>query len=281
MTNLRDSAIREAFDQSPYRSIKHSSYFAVYDRFLAAYRDRKFTFVEIGVLDGGSLFMWRQYFGPNARIIGVDLNPKAKRWEEHGFEIFIGNQSNSEFWAQFVAEVGEIDVVLDDGGHTFQQQMVTVEALLPVVRDGGLLMVEDTHTSYDREFGGPSRYSFVEYAKNRVDGINFRSSMLGKREADREAWGISFFESFVIFHVDRNESVRTVEFVSNSGEGNDAFDHRYADSRIVGRIGKLIERTGKLANNQVVKKLRAKGGLAVRSVVNFSANRSLKRFFKF
>ena len=51
---------------------------------------KEITFVEIGILDGGSLFMWRDFFGNKARIIGVDLNPEAKKWEKEGFEIFIG-----------------------------------------------------------------------------------------------------------------------------------------------------------------------------------------------
>ena len=59
------------------------------------YVGKKITFVEIGVLQGGSLFMWREYFGKNARIIGIDLHPNAKELEKHGFEIYIGNQSNS------------------------------------------------------------------------------------------------------------------------------------------------------------------------------------------
>jgi hypothetical protein len=49
------------------------------------YRGKSITFVEIGVFSGGSLFMWRDYFGPQARIIGVEFNPDAVRWREHGF----------------------------------------------------------------------------------------------------------------------------------------------------------------------------------------------------
>jgi len=57
--------------------------------------------VEIGVANGGSLFMWRSFFGKKARIIGIDFNPTAKKWEKYGFEIFIGNQAHSIFWNFF------------------------------------------------------------------------------------------------------------------------------------------------------------------------------------
>ncbi len=43
-------------------------------------------------------FMWRNFFGSKARIIGIDMNPNAKKWEKHGFEIFIGSQSDKNFW---------------------------------------------------------------------------------------------------------------------------------------------------------------------------------------
>ena len=42
--------------------------------------------------------MWRKFFGNKARIIGIDINPIAKKWEKNGFEIFIGNQSDPNFW---------------------------------------------------------------------------------------------------------------------------------------------------------------------------------------
>jgi cephalosporin hydroxylase len=76
------------------RSTKVSSYFAVYDRLLQAYRERDgLIMIEIGVADGGSLIVWSEFFGPNARIIGIDLDPAAAAMREKGFEIFIGDQS--------------------------------------------------------------------------------------------------------------------------------------------------------------------------------------------
>ena len=106
-----------AYKKSPYKSIKHSSYFPVYDHLFCPYIGKEITFVEIGILGGGSLFMWREFFGQNARIIGIDLNPEAKKLTEEGFEIFIGDQSSQEFWKGFYNEVGKIDILIDDGGH--------------------------------------------------------------------------------------------------------------------------------------------------------------------
>lgn len=64
--------------------------------------------------------MWWEFLGPQARIIGVDMNPKAKKWENGGSEIFIGNQADEQFWQEFKNQIGRADMILGDGGHTFE-----------------------------------------------------------------------------------------------------------------------------------------------------------------
>ena len=59
-------------------SLKSDTYFQAYEEMFEKYVGKKITFVEVGVLQGGSLFMWREYFGKDARIIGIDLHPNAK-----------------------------------------------------------------------------------------------------------------------------------------------------------------------------------------------------------
>lgn len=227
-SRLQELAIYRSYKKSKYLSFKHSSYFQVYEELLARYRNKPLVFVEIGVLNGGSLFMWRDYFGPQARIIGVDLNPLARKWEKDGFEIHIGSQSEPGFWSELFAKVGDVDVVLDDGGHTNAQQIVTSQAVLPHIRDGGMLIVEDTHTSYSREFGNPSRYSFMSYSKALVDGINsrFPSVHATQNVLNKVVWSMGFYESIVAFHVDRGKCFVSSP-TSNEGVSSDAQDFRF------------------------------------------------------
>ena len=68
MENIINSPSFKAYSNSPYRSIKHSTYFQVYDRIFSKYQGKEITFVEIGILDGGSLFMWREFFGEKQEL---------------------------------------------------------------------------------------------------------------------------------------------------------------------------------------------------------------------
>ena len=235
---LPGSQLREIYESTPYLSLKHSSYFHVYEALLSRFVGRAFTFVEIGVLNGGSLAMWRRYFGPRARIVGIDLNPAALRWRDAGFEILIGDQASPAFWAQIQAELGQIDVLLDDGGHTNLQQITTVAHAMPMVRDGGLVIVEDTHCSYFPEFGNPSTDSFVSYAKRLIDQVNSRHARVPNTAPD---WSgvvasIRFFESIVAFEINRPLCFAPVP-TSNGGVSVDAKDFRY-ESKLA---AKLIE----------------------------------------
>lgn len=224
--------------RSPYRSIKHSTYFESYDHFFSKYRSKNITFVEIGVLGGGSLFMWRDYFGPNARIIGVDLNPNAKKWEAEGFEIYIGSQSDTEFWEGFIENVGLIDVVLDDGGHTYEQQIITTEALLKSMKNGGIIVIEDTHTSYMDRFG-PKSKSFIEYTKKLIDRVNMRFSKFSSHKSERRIWSIEIVESMVAFKINNDASSLISKITENDGDDDQAQDFRYEDNKSLKKFDKI------------------------------------------
>ena len=119
------TSILKLFLNSKKFSTKYKKYFDVYEEIFKDFINKEITFVEVGILNGGSLQMWKEYFGPNARIIGIDLNPECKKFEEDGIEIFIGDQSDPKFWDDFYNKVGPIDILLDDGGHTSLQQIIT------------------------------------------------------------------------------------------------------------------------------------------------------------
>ena len=93
--------IYKLFLKSEYNSTKYRNYFNIYSQIFKKYINKKIIFVEIGVLNGGSLFMWKNFFGKKVKIIGIDLNPNAKKFEKYGFKIFIGDHADPKFWKNF------------------------------------------------------------------------------------------------------------------------------------------------------------------------------------
>jgi cephalosporin hydroxylase len=106
-------------------------YFEIYHRHFRPFRNKPVTIVEFGVSQGGSLQMWKHYFGPEARIIGVDINPKCAALAEPQIQIRIGDQEDRSFLRSLADEVGGIDVLIEDGGHTMGQQIATFEEMWP------------------------------------------------------------------------------------------------------------------------------------------------------
>jgi len=199
---ISDSDTLKYFFKSPLKSFKYSTYFKVYDQLFYPYKNKKITFLEIGVGSGGSLFMWRYFFGKKARIIGIDLNPEAKKLEKYGFEIFVGSQKDKKFLQEVKKKIGKIDIILDDGGHMYDQQIITTEFFIGSVNDGGMVVIEDTHSSYVNGFGS-SRFSFIKYVKELIDKINNRFCFLNKKLSEKKIWSLEIFESFVVFKINR------------------------------------------------------------------------------
>ena len=86
---------------------KHQNYFQIYDEYLKKYIDKNITFVEIGVANGDSLSIWKNFF-KNARIIGIDLNDKCKIFEEDNVEVIIGDQADPKFWRNFLRRLEKL-----------------------------------------------------------------------------------------------------------------------------------------------------------------------------
>src|SRR4051812_46832121 len=108
---------------------KWTHYFDIYDRHFNKYRNKEIVLLEIGVFQGGSLQMWKNYFGSKAKIFGIDVDPRCKQLEEEDIKIFIGSQSNRSFLRQVKEQIPPVDILIDDGGHTMTQQIVTYEEL--------------------------------------------------------------------------------------------------------------------------------------------------------
>lgn len=175
---------------------KWMHYFEAYDRFFSKYRGKDVTILEIGVFKGGSLQMWKDYFKTSdnkVKIYGIDIDPGCRAFEEDGIKIFIGSQEDREFLYRIREEIGKVDILIDDGGHTMNQQIVTFEELFDLVDDNGIYLCEDTHTSYMKYYGGEYRgNTFIEYTKSLIDGLHKQYSETDELEKNIYADNIKF-----------------------------------------------------------------------------------------
>jgi hypothetical protein len=129
-------------DKGP--SLHH--YTEVYERFLFDLKDAPVKIFEIGVAQGGSLEMWQEYF-PKATITAIDIEPKTK-YDTARVKTFVADQANREALKKVTDAAGkDFDILLDDGGHTMEQQQVSLGMLFPYVKPGGYYILEDVHTS--------------------------------------------------------------------------------------------------------------------------------------
>lgn len=126
---------------------KWRHYFPIYERHFAKFIGTDCHIAEVGIYSGGSLPMWKSYFGDKARIYGVDIEKDCRQYEGDRVKVFIGDQADRQFWERFRSDVPALNVLIDDGGHEPEQQIVTLEENLPYLRCGGVYLCEDIHGS--------------------------------------------------------------------------------------------------------------------------------------
>jgi len=194
---------------------KWGHYFEVYHRYFQKFRNKPVTVLEIGVFGGGSLQMWKDYFGKDCNIIGIDIMEQCKNYEEDQIKIYIGSQEDRVFLNKVKEENPIIDIIIDDGGHMMNQQIVSFEELYPHLSDGGVYLCEDCMTSYYPKYEGGynNPFTFIEYSKKLIDKINARyseSKDLSIDELTRSIRSIHFHDAMVVF--EKGSHMPTMEF---------------------------------------------------------------------
>lgn len=229
-TNIGNSDLEKYFLSNEKRLIhKWNHYFDIYERHFNRYRNKPLVILEIGVFHGGSLQMWKDYFGNQVSIYGVDINPNCKSLEEDNISIHIGSQTDRSFLRKLKSEIPPIDILIDDGGHTMEQQRITFEEMYDHVKEDGMYLCEDTHSSYIMEYGGglKRRGTFIEYSKNLIDQLNAyhsRQSNFQVSSFTKSADSIHFYDSIVV--IEKRKRSKPVDLKS----GIESFKYDYKDS---------------------------------------------------
>lgn len=182
---------------------KWSHYFPVYEQFFSDYINKPLVFWEIGVARGGSLQMWKKYFGPYARIIGIDITRECKAFEEDQVHVRIGSQTDTGFLDGILEEFGPPDIVLDDGSHMMSHVCTTFSHLYPRISSKGIYMVEDLHTAYWEEYEGGlgKETTFIEKCKPLIDELHadHARGAVPTTDFSRSTLSMHFFDSMAVF----------------------------------------------------------------------------------
>jgi hypothetical protein len=155
---------------------KWDHYFDIYDRHLARhYGAAPVQYLEIGVQNGGSLEIARMLFGAGSGIYGIDINPACKQLETAGIadRVFTGSQTDPALLEEVARTTGALDVIVDDGSHVQSHMLVSFLNLFPLLREGGVYIIEDTHTNYfpghQESFYGIGLYDYFKGLAERLN----------------------------------------------------------------------------------------------------------------
>ena len=194
---------------------KWDHYFDIYERHFYKYQNKDIVLLEVGVSNGGSINMWSNYFGKNSKIYGIDIDPRCKEFEKNNVKIFIGSQSDKDFLEKVKNKIPKVDILIDDGGHYMDQQITTFKILFSHIRENGIYLCEDLHTSYWLYFGGGYKRNgtFVEYSKNFIDQLNaFHSEQkqLTPNDFTRSVDSVHYYDSVLVVHKKKKYSPKNV-----------------------------------------------------------------------
>lgn len=134
---LIDLAIRNV----PYTDKYHLGYIEnIYDSIFSPRKDLKQNILEIGILYGGSVLLWRDFF-TNSTIYGADIThcPALENQER------VVQLNADAYSLEFVniLKKESFDIIIDDGPHTLESMVFYILHYLPLVKSGGLFVLED------------------------------------------------------------------------------------------------------------------------------------------
>lgn len=205
---LTNDAQRAFFASEHRPAHKWYHYLDIYHRHLAQYQNKSLFFLEIGVFDGGSLDMWRRYFGAPATIVGIDINPACAERVDPPNIVRIGSQTDQKFLHDVIKEFGSPDIILDDGSHVASHQRASFAVLFPLLKEGGLYIIEDTHTAYwpDWEGGYKRKGSIIEDIKQMIDDMHsWYHRRTGVTPARQSIYAIHVYDSLTVLEKRQKE----------------------------------------------------------------------------
>lgn len=154
----------------------------MYEKYIEPIRDQKIKMLEIGLGcdmsygPGASYYTWLEFL-PNVELYYIEYDSAcAEKWAQQttGATIVSGDQADIPFLQDFMDQYGtDFDIIIDDGGHTMEQQRISLNTLFRAVKPGGIYFCEDLETSYmDNYDGGEDKKgTMMEWIKGSLDDL--------------------------------------------------------------------------------------------------------------
>ena len=152
-----------------------TGFLKIYETYFKELKEREINILEIGVENGDSLRIWRDYF-TKANICGIDI--VKKEFKINNVEILCGDQSDHKFLDDIIKKYKKFDIIIDDGCHISKYIINSFKYLFDFLSVGGLYVIEDLQTSYIPRYGG-SRVNLnksntsMNFIKSLSDSINY------------------------------------------------------------------------------------------------------------
>lgn len=192
MTDARMTSMKGTLDASDYDTDKalHTHYLRNYEEYFRPLLDRDVRLLELGVLKGGSLLLWRDYF-ERGIIAGLDLNPAHIEDPTGRIRLYQGGQQETALLDRIARECAPegFDVIIDDCSHVGYLARVSFWHLFEHhLKPGGLYVIEDWGTGYwdfwddgvrYRPRRGAAGYSRLRHRLNRA-AMRLHNSKLGR-----------------------------------------------------------------------------------------------------
>jgi hypothetical protein len=175
-------------------------YIETYDHYFLPFKNKDINILEIGVANGDSLKIWRDYF-TKANICGFDI--VDNKLNIKNVDILIGDQTDSIFLKTIIDKYKHFDIIIDDGSHVSKHIVKSFNFLFPYLKKGGLYIVEDLQTSYFPRFGGSrininKKNTSMNFLKKLCDSVNYENfdrPFYKKNKFDGKVQSISFYQN--------------------------------------------------------------------------------------
>jgi hypothetical protein len=154
-----------------------NDYLRHYERILAGFRGQQVELLEIGVAQGESLRTWADFM-PHAKIVGVDNNEGCLAHASDRITVEIGSQADPVFLSNIAGKY-QPSIIIDDGSHQAEHIMLTFQYLFPILRQGGVYIIEDLYLHHGQ--------SARQYHRLGAPAPSERFSIVARRLAGRYA----------------------------------------------------------------------------------------------